>query len=55
VNFQTSTVYGLKTLAALARYVTHRAGFKCTWLTPTSNADKDPIAVAKVAHHSNIQ
>ena len=27
VSFQTSTVYGLKTLAALVRYVIHRAGF----------------------------
>ena len=55
VNFQTSTVYGLKTLAALATYVAHRAGFRCPWLTPVSNADKQPLAVGQVAHHSNVQ
>jgi GT2 family glycosyltransferase len=55
VNFQTSTVYGLKTLAALVRYVTHRAGFKCAWLTQISNAGDVPLAVGQVAHRSNIQ
>jgi glycosyltransferase involved in cell wall biosynthesis len=55
VNFQTSAVYGLKTLAALVRYVTHRAGFKCSWLTPTSNADKKLLSAGKIAHHSNIR
>jgi GT2 family glycosyltransferase len=55
VNFQTSSVYGLKTLAALARYVAHRAGFPCSWLEPASNADKEPLAVGQVAHNSNIQ
>jgi Glycosyltransferase family 87/Glycosyl transferase family 2 len=52
ISFSTSTVYGLKTLAALARYVTHRAGFKCRWLTPASDADKQALAVSQVAHHS---
>jgi hypothetical protein len=55
VNFQTSTVYGLKTLAALIRYIAHRAGFKCSWLTPTSNVDMEPRAVSKVARHGNPQ
>jgi glycosyl transferase family 87/glycosyl transferase family 2 len=55
VSFQTSTVYGLKTLAALVRYIVHRAGFSSAWLTPVSNADKQPLAVSKVAHHGNVQ
>jgi hypothetical protein len=50
ISFETSTVYGLKTLGALARYVTHRAGFKCSWLTPASDADKQALAVSQVAH-----
>ena len=50
ISFETSTVYGLKTLAALARYVSHRAGFKCSWLTPASDADKQALAVSQVAH-----
>jgi glycosyl transferase family 87/glycosyl transferase family 2 len=50
VSFGTSTVYGLKTLAALARYVSHRAGFRCSWLTPASDADKQALAVGQVAH-----
>jgi glycosyltransferase involved in cell wall biosynthesis len=54
VSFRTSTVYGLKTLAALARYVLHRAGFPCRWLTPTSNADKQALPVSQVAHHSQV-
>ena len=54
VSFQTSTVYGLKTLAALLRYVLHRAGFPCAWLTPVSNPDKQPLAVGEVAHHSEV-
>ena len=36
VGFRTSVVYGLKTLAALARYIAHRAGFQAAWLTPES-------------------
>jgi glycosyltransferase involved in cell wall biosynthesis len=40
VGFITSAVYGLKTLAALARYVTHRAGFPARWLTPTGAAGR---------------
>ena len=52
VSFLTSTVYGLKTLAALVRYVSHRAGFRCSWLTPASNADKQALAVGQVAHDS---
>jgi glycosyltransferase involved in cell wall biosynthesis len=51
IRFWTSTVYGLKTLAALVRYVTHRAGFRCRWLTPASDADKEALAVGQVAHH----
>jgi glycosyltransferase involved in cell wall biosynthesis len=51
VSFLTSTVYGLKTLAALVRYVSHRAGFTCRWLTPASDADKQALAVGQVAHH----
>jgi len=54
VSFRTSTVYGLKTLAALARYVLHRAGFPCRWLTPTSDADKQALPVSQVAHHSQV-
>ncbi len=55
VSFGTSTVYGLKTLAALARYVSHRAGFRCAWLTPVSDADKQALPVGQVAHHGNVQ
>jgi len=52
INFSTSTVYGLKTLGALTRYISHRAGFTCSWLTPASNADKQSLSVGKVAHDS---
>src|SRR5229473_323867 len=55
VSFRTSTVYGLKTLAALMTYVAHRAGFPSRWLTPASNADEQPLAVGQVAHHSQVQ
>jgi glycosyltransferase involved in cell wall biosynthesis len=55
VSFKTSTVYGLKTLAALLTYVAHRAGFPSRWLTPASNADEQPLAVGQVAHHSQVQ
>ncbi|HKW71771.1 MAG TPA: glycosyltransferase family 2 protein, partial [Candidatus Dormibacteraeota bacterium] len=54
VSFMTSTVYGIKTLGALARYVLHRAGFPCPWLTPVSDPDKQSLAVSQVAHHSNV-
>ena len=54
VSFTTSTVYGFKTLGALLRYVLHRAGFPCSWLTPVSDSDKQSLAVGKVAHHSNV-
>ncbi|HEX2715565.1 MAG TPA: glycosyltransferase 87 family protein [Candidatus Acidoferrales bacterium] len=54
VSFTTSTVYGLKTLGALLRYVLHRAGFPCEWLTPRSNVDKQSLAVGQVAHHGHI-
>ena len=54
VSFKTSTVYGLKTLGALLRYVLHRAGFRCSWLTPTSDADKQALAISQVAHHSQV-
>src|SRR5437870_10898342 len=53
-SFTTSTVYGLKTLGALPRYVLHRAGFRCSWLTPTSDADKQALAISQVANHSQI-
>jgi len=55
VSFRTSTVYGLQTLAALLRYVIHRAGFPSAWLTPVSDADKQALAPGKVAHHGNVQ
>src|SRR5467141_3168125 len=55
ISFSTSTVYGLKTLAALIRYVTHRAGFKCSWLTPGSDAHKQSLPVGQVAHDGNVQ
>lgn len=53
-SFKTSTIYGLKTLGALVRYVLHRAGFRSTWLTPTSDTDKQALAVSQVAHHSQV-
>jgi GT2 family glycosyltransferase len=55
VSFRTSTVYGLETLAALIRYVIHRAGFPSPWLTPASDADKQALSIGQVAHHSNVQ
>jgi GT2 family glycosyltransferase len=56
VSFRTSTVYGLKTLAALVTYVTHRMGFPSRWLTPRhSNADEQPLAIGEVAHHRQVQ
>ena len=55
ISFQTSTVYGLQTLAALARYIVHRAGFQSAWLTPASDADKQALSVGKVAHHGHVQ
>lgn len=54
VNLKTSTVYGLKTLGALLRYVMHRAGFRSRWLTPASDADEQALAVSQVAHHSQV-
>jgi hypothetical protein len=54
VSFRTSTVYGLKTLAALLRYVLHRAGFPCRWLMPVSDADKEALPVGQVAHNSQV-
>jgi len=54
-SFVTSTVYGLETLAALVRYVIHRAGFPSPWLTPSSDADKQALAIGQVAHHGNVQ
>ncbi|HEV2475529.1 MAG TPA: glycosyltransferase, partial [Candidatus Dormibacteraeota bacterium] len=54
VSFSTSTVYGLKTLGALMRYVLHRAGFRSRWLTPVSDADEQSLAVGQVAHHSQV-
>jgi hypothetical protein len=55
ISFQTSTVYGLQTLAMLARYIVHRAGFQSRWLTPASDADKEALSVGKVAHHGHVQ
>jgi GT2 family glycosyltransferase len=55
VSFRTSTVYGLETLAALVRYVIHRAGFPSPWLTPASDADKQALSISQIAHHSNVQ
>ena len=55
VSFRTSTVYGLKTLAALCTYVAHRMGFSSPWLTPASDTDEEPLAIAEVAHHRNVQ
>jgi len=54
VGLKTSVVYGLETLAALARYVAHRAGFGARWLAPTSNGHEKPLAVGQVAHHGNV-
>jgi len=54
VSFTTSTVNGLQTLGALVRYVLHRAGFPCAWLTPVSDADKEALAVSQIAHHSQV-
>ncbi len=53
-SFKTSTIYGLKTLGALVTYVLHRAGFRSSWLTPTSDTDKQALAVSQVAHHSQV-
>ena len=54
VSFKTSTVYGLETLGALLRYVLHRAGFPCRWLTPASDADEEALAISQVAHHTQV-
>jgi GT2 family glycosyltransferase len=54
VSFRTSTVYGLETLAALFRYVLHRAGFRSAWLTPVSHTDEQALAVGQVAHHGQV-
>ena len=54
VSFKTSTVYGLKTLGALLRYVLHRAGFRSRWLTPSSDADEEALAIGQVAHDSQV-
>jgi Glycosyltransferase family 87/Glycosyl transferase family 2 len=54
VSFRTSTVYGLKTLGALARYVLHRAGFRSAWLTPVSEADGQVLAVNQLARPRNV-
>ena len=53
-SFGVSVVYGLKTLAALVRYVVHRAGFPSRWLTPASHANEEPLAVSKVTHHKQV-
>ena len=55
INFRTSTVYGLETLGALLRYVLHRAGFPCSWLTPASDANKESLSIGQVTHHSQVQ
>jgi glycosyltransferase involved in cell wall biosynthesis len=55
VSFRTSTIYGLKTLAALCTYVAHRMGFPSRWLTPASNTDEQALAVRQVGHHREVQ
>jgi len=56
VSFKTSTVYGLKTLAALARYVMHRAGFQASWLTPArSQANQGQLAITPAAQHRPVE
>jgi len=55
ISFQTSTVYGLQTLAMLAQYIVHRAGFESAWLTPSSDADEQALSIGKVAHHGHVQ
>jgi GT2 family glycosyltransferase len=55
ISFSTSTVYGLKTLGALVRYVAHRAGFTSVWLTPVSHPDKQALPIGQVAHHGQVQ
>jgi len=55
VSFRTSTVYGLKTLAALGTYVAHRMGFPSRWLTPASNADEKSLTVGEITHHPQVQ
>ena len=55
ISFSTSTVYGLKTLGALIRYVAHRAGFTCLWLTPASHPDKQALSIGQIAHHGHVQ
>jgi hypothetical protein len=55
ISFRTSSVYGLKTLAALLTYVAHRAGFPSRWLTPSSNPDEQSLLVSQVPHHSQVQ
>jgi hypothetical protein len=58
IGFRTSVVYGLKTLAALARYIAHRAGFPAAWLTPRSarpERDEKTLAVSQVANHGHVQ
>jgi len=55
VNFWTSTIYGLETLGALIRYVAHRAGFPCAWLTPSSDTGEEALAIGQVPHHSQVQ
>jgi hypothetical protein len=34
IGLRTSIVYGLKTLMALALFLSHRVGLPCPWLTP---------------------
>jgi glycosyltransferase involved in cell wall biosynthesis len=54
INLRTSTIYGLETLGALLRYVLHRAGFACGWLTPASNAGEEPFPISQVAHNGQV-
>jgi GT2 family glycosyltransferase len=54
VSFKTSTVYGLKTLGALLRYVLHRAGFRSRWLTPASDTDEEALPISQVAHDGQV-
>jgi len=59
IGLRTSVIYGLKTLACLARYILHRAGFASPWLTPRraprSDVDEQPLPPRQVAHHGHVQ
>jgi hypothetical protein len=54
VGLQTSVVYGLKTIAVLVRYVWHRAGFRSSWLTPTSATDMQAVPLRQAHRHGHV-